>query len=177
MNLEARLSKFTNFAHFGEEALSLLASAMEIRSFKEGDVVFKEGESGSELFVLLEGRVAVVKRELGKLKEVGEDHDGQLFGLMTLLLDTKRTATVRAVDDIKVGVLTRYAFDLLYRHDGPASHGFCQLVSRQLVCDARTIHDAFFEHESIQSRTQDVAELENSQSKLNNTLAEVQAVN
>jgi CRP-like cAMP-binding protein len=177
MNLEARLSRFPNFAHFGAESLSLFASALEVRAFAEGDVILEEGSAGSDLYILLEGRVAVVKKEVGKLKEVGADHPGQLAGLMTLLLGTKRTATVRAIDDVKVAVLTRYAFDLLYRHDGPASQDFCQAVSRQLVDDARTIHDAFFEHEEVSGRSDDIAELQESQSRLNKTLHTVQSMN
>lgn len=177
MNLQARLAKFPNFAHFDEKGLSLLASALEQRSFEEGDVIVEEGARGTELFVLLEGRVIIVKKSAGKVRELGGDNSGQIFGLMTLLLDTRRSATVRAVEDVKVGVLTRYAFDLLYRHNGPASTAFCELVSRQLVGDARAIHDAFFEHEKIQSRTEDFAELTQSQTRLNEVLHAVQSVN
>ena len=177
MNLEVRLSKLHAFRHFDAKALELFASSLELRSYKEGDVLLAEGSSGDAVFILLEGTVEYVHKDHGPIRKATDDEHGQLVGLMTLLLGQKRNSTVRADTEVKVGVLTRYAFDLLYRHDGPASMPFCELVSAQLVADARTVHNAFFEHESLHGREVSEAELNQSQAQLNATLTGVQSMN
>lgn len=67
----------------------------ETRSFKSGEVVFREGEPGAEFFVIRSGSVSA---RLGNrtLQVLGE---GEIFGEMALIDNEPRSATVVAETD------------------------------------------------------------------------------
>lgn len=67
------------------------------REFEDGDLIVAEGDTGTEMFVIQSGRVAVTKKT-----DEGEMHlatleRGDFFGEMSLLESLPRSATVRAV--------------------------------------------------------------------------------
>jgi len=67
------------------------------REFEDGDLIVAEGDTGTEMFVIQSGRVAVTKKA-----DEGEIHlatleRGDFFGEMSLLESLPRSATVRAV--------------------------------------------------------------------------------
>jgi CRP-like cAMP-binding protein len=61
-----------------------------------GADIFKEGDIGTSLFLMLNGEVAVLKGE----QELARLRPGAFFGEMALLTNTPRTATVRALKDV-----------------------------------------------------------------------------
>jgi CRP/FNR family cyclic AMP-dependent transcriptional regulator len=67
----------------------------EERSYKAGDVVFREGDAGTEFFVIRSGSAAV---QLGNrtLQVLGP---GEVFGEMALIDSEPRSATVVAETD------------------------------------------------------------------------------
>lgn len=70
----------------------------EIKYFKEGEVILLQGERSEELFMLLEGTIEVIKNNT----VVAEISDPDVFfGEMSYLLNHKRTATLRAKNDVK----------------------------------------------------------------------------
>ena len=68
-----------------------------------GEVLCKEGETGQEFFVIVEGETEVTS----KGKRVAERGDGDFVGEIALLEETTRTATVTAKTRLRVFVLTR----------------------------------------------------------------------
>jgi len=86
-----------------EEDLGELARAATLETFPAGAVICQEGESGDATYVIVQGRVEMVKR----LDDESERHlhdsgPGELFGEMALLQEGTRTATVRAVEPTQV---------------------------------------------------------------------------
>jgi CRP-like cAMP-binding protein len=69
-------------------------------------VLTREGQSGSEFFVIIEGEVSVTKNG----EEIRSLGPGDFFGEIALLEDTPRTATVIASTPLRFFVLTRQAF-------------------------------------------------------------------
>ena len=66
--------------------------------FKAGETLFLEGDDTQDIYFLISGKAAVLK---GK-KRIAEISDvGSVFGEMSFLLGEKRTATVKAINDIK----------------------------------------------------------------------------
>lgn len=72
-----------------------------------GEVLVTEGQSGYEFFVITEGRAKVTR----KGRKVGEVGPGGFFGELALLERAPRNATVTAITDMEVIVLTRADFD------------------------------------------------------------------
>ena len=69
-----------------------------IISFDKGKEIFLEGDDSQDLFVLVSGQLDILK---GNKKIVEITEKGSLFGEMSFLLGEKRTATVKASNDVK----------------------------------------------------------------------------
>jgi CRP/FNR family cyclic AMP-dependent transcriptional regulator len=82
-----------------EAAVALRASLTETR-LRRGEVLFREGDSGDNLFIVTEGKV-----KLGKTSSDGRENllavlgPGQMFGELSLFDPGPRSATVTAVTD------------------------------------------------------------------------------
>ncbi len=82
-----------------EVEFSILAgSGAPIRAFKQGEVVFREGDPATELYVVKSGRVDISSgnRLLATLEENG------IFGEMALIDKAPRSATVTAATDVEL---------------------------------------------------------------------------
>lgn len=66
------------------------------RTFKAGDVIFREGEPAHELFLIRSGTVAI-RTENHLIAELGEN---ELFGEMALIDKSPRSATAVAATDV-----------------------------------------------------------------------------
>ena len=102
------------FGNLSRGELVELAKRTEDLEVGEGKVLAREGDLGSEFFVVVDGEVSVTKdgRELRRLGP------GDFFGEIALIWDSpRRTATVTAATPLRFFVLTRQAFrSLIDRH-------------------------------------------------------------
>jgi len=81
------------------------------REYHKGDLIFEEGMPGEELFIILSGKVEIVKKNAqGKNIVLAHLSSGDFFGEMAILQNTLRTATAKAVEDTKVIVLDKKSF-------------------------------------------------------------------
>lgn len=62
-----------------------------IKSFEKGELVFKEGEIGQEMYYILSGAVAIISDE----KVLRIIKEGEYFGEVAMLLNASRTATIK----------------------------------------------------------------------------------
>ena len=69
-----------------------------ITTFKAGESLFLEGDDTQDVYFLVSGKVAILK---GRKKIAEISDEGSVFGEMSFLLGEKRTATVKATNDIK----------------------------------------------------------------------------
>jgi CRP/FNR family cyclic AMP-dependent transcriptional regulator len=91
------------FVEFGPEALGLIADASEVRTLRRGDVLFTEGSEPTELFVVVQGRIAIANKSIdGRESVVALMEAGEAFGEMGLFLGEGRTAEARALEPSEV---------------------------------------------------------------------------
>lgn len=95
------------------EYLDLLLNICKKRQYKSGEIIIKEGEVGSQMYIVLTGGVEVLKRTRAgdnytvvKLKA----ENNVFFGELALIDDDKRSATVIASEDSDFLVITKEAF-------------------------------------------------------------------
>jgi PAS domain S-box-containing protein len=69
-----------------------------ITTYRPGELLFLEGDDSRDLYILISGRLEVLKDDK-KISEIIEP--GALIGEMSFLLGSRRTATVRAVDEVR----------------------------------------------------------------------------
>jgi CRP/FNR family cyclic AMP-dependent transcriptional regulator len=80
------------------------------RDVDAGRAVFREGEEGDQMFIIQEGRVKVVRDIAGKEQILAVLDKGDFFGEMALLTKTRRTATVTALEPVRLLAFDREGF-------------------------------------------------------------------
>ncbi len=73
-------------------------SQRNLKRFEPGDIIFSEGETGKEMFIIKFGLVAVIKSIEDDEVVLARLKGGDFFGEMALLGDSKRTATIKAIE-------------------------------------------------------------------------------
>ena len=98
------------------------------RELEPGDVLFKEGAEGSEMFVILSGAIRLTRdgRELALMDR------GKYFGEMSLLSHAPRSATATAVERSRLAVINQGNFDLLVRENPVLVRGLLEELARRL---------------------------------------------
>ena len=98
--------------------VNAVSAFLEPRRFSAGSTVFREGESGKELFIVRSGRIgSYVTQADGTRREVYEFMPGLLFGEMAIIENEPRSATCYAKDDSELLVLDGLDFyRLVWEH-------------------------------------------------------------
>jgi CRP/FNR family transcriptional regulator, cyclic AMP receptor protein len=94
------------FAGCSKAELREVALSTDEIDLRDGHVLTREGRSGREFFILVEGTASVTQEG----KEIAELKQGDWFGEIALLTHRPRTATVTATSPVRVLVLTDRAF-------------------------------------------------------------------
>jgi CRP/FNR family cyclic AMP-dependent transcriptional regulator len=76
----------------------LSGSGAPVRTFKQGEIIFREGDPATELYIIKSGRVDIStgNRLLATLDDNG------IFGEMALIDKTPRSATVTAATEVEL---------------------------------------------------------------------------
>lgn len=96
-----------------DASMEVLSTVFSTRNYKAGDKIIKEGEVGSEMFIVAEGEVEIQKRTRAgdnyTVVRLKASHN-VFFGEMGLIDDDKRSATVTAIADSEFLVVDKKAF-------------------------------------------------------------------
>lgn len=79
--------------------------------FKKGEVIFREGDKGSEMYIIQSGKVEVVRKSVKEEVLLATIEPKAFFGEMALFGDPHRSATIKAVEDTKMIVITKEILD------------------------------------------------------------------
>jgi CRP/FNR family transcriptional regulator, cyclic AMP receptor protein len=90
----------------------LLGADVPTREYKAGAIVFREGEHGTEFYVIQKGRVQILSGNR-VLETLG---GSEIFGEMALIDASPRSATVVAETDVVVAPITEKQYLFLVRH-------------------------------------------------------------
>jgi CRP/FNR family cyclic AMP-dependent transcriptional regulator len=115
----AMLRKIPVFAEGDEEDLTHVASVTQEKRFAKGDVLIQEGAVGSDVFLITSGRCEVRRHQGKKEKVLARLGPGEFFGEMAVLSPDPRTATVTALDDVRVLVLSAWEFQMTLLDNAP----------------------------------------------------------
>jgi small-conductance mechanosensitive channel/CRP-like cAMP-binding protein len=105
---ERVLRQVSIFSALSDDERAELASTVKSNLFAAGDLVVRQDEQGSSMFVVARGEVAVTVGAANQ--EVAVIRPGGFFGEMSLLTGDPRTATVRTQVDSELIEITAEAF-------------------------------------------------------------------
>jgi len=143
---ERRLLDATRlFAAFPEEVRNQLRDQMEIRNYGRGEMLFHQGEPATEMFVVLEGRIAIATQAGdGREAVVAVLEKGGLCGELALFDDAPRSADGRALTDSIVAALP-YAPVRVQLHETPGLLWvMVRLLAERLRATDEALADAVF---------------------------------
>jgi small-conductance mechanosensitive channel/CRP-like cAMP-binding protein len=133
---DAALKRVAIFETLTDEQRAQLARAARPQLFGEGEVIVRQGDAGSSMFVLVSGDAAV--RLQPSNEEVARVPPGGFFGEMSLLTGAPRTASVVAIRDTEVLEITANAFrEFVMADPGAVDKIALAVSSRQAELDAR----------------------------------------
>lgn len=112
MKAESQLLKRSFiFSELSEEELAELAGLAARRSFVQGEFVFWEGDAPDSFYIVIEGRVKVLKHSsLGKEFIIAFFGPGEIFGEVAVFQDRPYPASAQAAADTKVLRIRREDF-------------------------------------------------------------------
>jgi CRP/FNR family transcriptional regulator, cyclic AMP receptor protein len=112
MDKEQALAKVGLFEGLNPKHLKGLAGIATERTFKSGDYLMKQGESGIGLFIILSGKVRVEKNDSsGRSVEIAENGPGDILGEMAVFDGAPRSASVAATAETSCLVLASWEFN------------------------------------------------------------------
>ena len=92
----------------GKEQLKTLLSSGTVLRCRAGDTLLREGEAGHEMFLILEGMARFSQRkDHDGESQIGLAGKGEVFGEIALVSKSKRSASVQAVTDLQVLVISQ----------------------------------------------------------------------
>ncbi len=116
-HIPAILSQIELFHGMGEDDLRELAGSMRARDFTPSEILVRQGEEASDMFVIIEGAVEVLADADGLEVRVGSMQAGDYFGEMSLLTGEPRTATVRATTSGRLWRIPRTGMARVFTED------------------------------------------------------------
>jgi CRP-like cAMP-binding protein len=117
------------FREFTPPDLAALAASLRARSLRRGQVLFREGDPGEEMFLVREGVVVVSKAVTGRVEQVlARVTPGDFFGEMSLFDRSPRSATVQAETEAALLALDRAALRTLTRDSPRAAAAFFEAL-------------------------------------------------
>ena len=138
-NLLARIPFFTDLP---DADLERLVSELNVVNLKAGEVLFREGDPGEHLYVVVSGELEIVMG-IGTDNELVLNivHEEEYIGEMSLLQpDGQRTTGARAHTDVVLLSMSRAQFkDLLHRHPELAKSMVSVLSQRLVHTNVQTV--------------------------------------
>jgi len=143
---ERRLLDATRlFAVLPEEVREGLRGQMELRNYDRGALLFRQGDPATELFVVVDGRIAIATQAGdGREAMVAVLEQGGLFGELALFDDAPRSADGRALTDSTVAALGYEAVRQALRARPELLWVMVRLLAERLRATDETLADAVF---------------------------------
>ena len=105
-----RLSKIDLFKEFPVSSLAELCKSFSSVNYPASSTIISEGDEGDLFYIIVRGRVEILKRIGDQDTRVKILEDGDFFGEIALLSNVPRTATVRTVNPTLLISLKRSRF-------------------------------------------------------------------
>jgi len=111
------ISQIPLFKDLDEEGLSKVAAKARLMVFDQGQTVVRQGDIGTSLYIVLDGKVRIFTDMKGKMVPIKVLSDSQFFGEMSFLTGAPRTATVKAADNSYLCELNSEALrEIIYQY-------------------------------------------------------------
>ncbi|MEO0452906.1 MAG: cyclic nucleotide-binding domain-containing protein [Verrucomicrobiota bacterium] len=113
----AALSKVELFSELTNRELKILEPIIHERLFVPDEIVFEEEQEGLGMYLVLEGKIQIVRTKGKKLEEIATLEPGNYFGELALLDGAPRSATAIALESSRLaGFFRPEFFEIMETH-------------------------------------------------------------
>ena len=145
MNPADVLSQIPIFASLGDEDRSSLAERIERQSFPKGRILFRRGEPGNALYIIIRGQVRIFSStRQGNEITLAFLGAGEFFGEMALLDGQPRSANAVVTEDTELHFLDRDNFFSFLMHKESALRAILCALSGRLRKTDDLLTEAYF---------------------------------
>jgi hypothetical protein len=103
-----------------------------VLDFRAGELVFREGDLGTEMFIINEGKVEILNVVGDEEQVLAVLEKGDFFGEMSVLEDLPRAASARAATDCRLLQINGSTFDQLLQGNPEIAVRMMRKLSRRL---------------------------------------------
>lgn len=81
--------------------------------FSKGTVIFKEGDTGNEMFLICSGEVKLTRKTPNGQVALATLGFGEFFGEASVIINKPRTVTAEAVSDCRLNIISKDILETL----------------------------------------------------------------
>ncbi len=107
------------------------------RHVPKGEIIFKEGDLGEEMYFIRKGKVKISKGEEANEKVLAILKDGDFFGEMALIDGSPRSATATAIEDTDLLIIDKESFTAKINENPLIAYVMEVLTKRLRTCDEK----------------------------------------
>lgn len=127
-------AEFSLFERLNEADAKQMLDSAKIRSFSKNTIIFSEGDEGSNLYLVLSGRVKVfLSDDEGKHLDINFHGPGEYFGELALLGCNQRTASVITMESVKLAAISKKIFQEFLKAHPEKAYVIIQGLCKQLA--------------------------------------------
>lgn len=108
------------------------AASIRREHFEAGETIFREGERGDRVYVIVDGEIDIVREAGGSETLVVRLKKGETFGEIALVRDTPRNATARSASKVNLFSMDRETFQTLFKTMPPLRRLFEELIDSRI---------------------------------------------
>lgn len=139
------LARTPLFSHFQPDELNRLVSFLRVTRYPARRILFRKGDPGTNMMVVLQGRVQICTRSAeGKEFVVNIINPGEVFGEIALLDGSDRTADAVTMDACELMVLERRDFMPFLKDHPDACMRLLEVLCQKLRWTTGVLEAALF---------------------------------
>jgi len=121
------------FMGLGKASIERVARQLQRISFAKGSFICQEGEPGTSMFVIVDGRVSVSKETGWGRRELQQMGPREAFGEMALITQEARSASVVALEPTECLKLQQEGFSVLLDQDPLFAQRVAKVLTRRIA--------------------------------------------
>jgi CRP-like cAMP-binding protein len=115
MGVETKLGSVPLLAGLDARTIERIAKHGTRRSYAPGELIIRQGDAASALYIILTGRVVVEREIPGGCENVMEFGPHEFFGEVALIENAPRAVSVRALEETECILMVAWEFTALVR--------------------------------------------------------------
>ena len=140
------ISKLALFSGLNKNEFNIFSGVLKILRLKNGDIIFKEGDTGKDMFIHVSGTLsAYITQSDGTQRLLFNVKHGDFFGEMSIITHEPRSVTISAEEDSKIIKLSENDFfKIIYEHPAigyKLLHSIIVVQNRWLSQSSKSVSD------------------------------------